>query len=375
MFPIYDTMKSIVAFGARAMSPEDMPKYLNSANHSAYDKSKILYGIDQLKTHIKDHNFAIIVEGYMDVIGIARLGYPIGVATCGTSLTNEHMKLLKRYTEKVYMVFDNDKAGLQATIKGLHISYEQDIFPLHIQLPDSIKDLDELANHTDGKQLFTSALENAQDGFVYVLDALRRDQDIASPVHKQTILNTMFGCIMSIHNTAIQAHYLQVLADNIGIAYEVLLPQYKHYAKTEGKTKLQHAIEKTTKSMIHQPTKEDVFFSLLYEKRLYTITHTMDIRSPILHFIETCNTYTQTLGISSPINNTSDESIKQRLQEAHIRRERELERYTDEQDKRSAVCKAITPFIQDLLPHILKNNQIPHEVKQELLTLRKQLRG
>lgn len=375
MFPIYDTMKSIVGFGARAMSAEDMPKYLNSANHSAYDKSKILYGIDQLKTHIKDHNFAVVVEGYMDVIGLARLGYPIGVATCGTSLTNDHIKLLKRYTEKVYMVFDNDKAGLQATIKGLQIAYEQDIFPSHIQLPDDTKDLDELANHTDGKQLFMSAMGKAQDGFVYILEALRKDQDIASPVHKQTILNTMFGCIMSIHNTAIQAHYLQVLADNIGIAYEVLLPQYKHYAKTEGKTKLQHAREKLHHAMIHQPTKEDVFFSLVYEKRLHNVAQNAEVRTPILHFIETCNTYTQTLGTSSPLNHISDEVVKQRLQEAHIRRERELERYTDELDKRSAVCKAITPFIQDLLPHILKNNQIPHEVKQELLILRKQLWG
>lgn len=167
----------------------------------------------------------------------------------------------------------------------MHITYEQNIFPQHIHLPDGCKDIDELANQADGKVQFTQAIQNATDGFVYVLDALRKDQDIASPVHKQTILNTMFGCIMSIQNTAIQAHYLQLLADNIGIAYEVLLPQYKHYAKTEGKTKLQHAGEKLTQSMIHQPTKEEVFFSLTYENFLHTCIQTPDIRENLTHFL------------------------------------------------------------------------------------------
>ena len=90
---------------------------------------------------------------------------------------------------------------------------------------------------------------------------------------------------MSIHNTAIQSHYLQVLADNIGMAYEVLLPQYKHYAKTEGKTKLQHAAEKLTKSMIHQPTKEEVFFSFVHENFFKTFIQTADIRENLQNFL------------------------------------------------------------------------------------------
>jgi DNA primase len=109
-FPIYDLMKNVVGFTARVMNPEDQPKYLNSSEHKAFEKSKILYGLSHAKAHINTFQKLIIVEGQMDVIGLSRIGFPIGVATSGTALTEDHIKLLKRYTENLYLLFDNDKA-------------------------------------------------------------------------------------------------------------------------------------------------------------------------------------------------------------------------------------------------------------------------
>jgi DNA primase len=109
-FPIYDIMKNVIGFTARILNPEDQPKYLNSSEHKAFEKSKILYGLSHAKSHINEFQKLIVVEGQMDVIALARLGFPIGVATSGTSITEDHVKILKRYTENIYFLFDNDKA-------------------------------------------------------------------------------------------------------------------------------------------------------------------------------------------------------------------------------------------------------------------------
>jgi len=109
-FPIYDTMQNIIGFSARIIDPNDKPKYLNSSEHKAFEKSKVLYWLNRAKQDIKEYNALIVVEGQMDVIGLSRVGFPIGVATCGTALTMEHIKLIKRYTENMYLMFDNDDA-------------------------------------------------------------------------------------------------------------------------------------------------------------------------------------------------------------------------------------------------------------------------
>jgi len=120
-FPIYDLMKNVVGFTARILNPEDQPKYLNSAEHQAFEKSKILYGLSHAKPYLNQFQKLIVVEGQMDVIALTRLGFPIGVATSGTALTEDHIKLLKRYTENLYFLFDNDKAGQQATFRALKL--------------------------------------------------------------------------------------------------------------------------------------------------------------------------------------------------------------------------------------------------------------
>jgi len=135
-FPIYDTMNNIVGFSARVLDPNDKPKYLNSAEHKAFEKSKLLYGLNRAKNDIKEHNALFIVEGQMDVIGLARLGYKLGVATCGTALTQEHLKLIKRYTEHLFLLFDSDDAGQDASLRALTLAYQHNLFPKIILLPE-----------------------------------------------------------------------------------------------------------------------------------------------------------------------------------------------------------------------------------------------
>lgn len=156
-------MNNVVGFSARVINPEDKPKYLNSSEHKAFEKSKLLYGLNIVKQHIKQYNSIIIVEGQMDVIALRRLDMPIGVATCGTALTNDHLKLIKRYTENVFLLFDNDDAGQEATLRALNVAYQNSIFPKKINLPKEYKDCDDVANVENGKEILQQSMQEAQD--------------------------------------------------------------------------------------------------------------------------------------------------------------------------------------------------------------------
>ncbi len=114
LFPIFDTNGEPVAFGGRALPGADGPKYKNSPETPLYAKSKVLYGLNWAKAEMVSTNQAVVCEGYTDVIGFAAVGIPRAVATCGTALTEEHLRLLRKFTRRVVLAFDPDAAGQAA---------------------------------------------------------------------------------------------------------------------------------------------------------------------------------------------------------------------------------------------------------------------
>ncbi len=135
--PIRDQFANIIAFGARALQEGQEPKYLNSPESVIYDKSTVLYGIDHLKSGVKDYQAIIVVEGYFDVIALQKIGLDIAVATCGTALTHDHVKTLQRYHDDIYFLFDADSAGQSATLRGLVMAYSQGVYPRIISFSKS----------------------------------------------------------------------------------------------------------------------------------------------------------------------------------------------------------------------------------------------
>ncbi|MEI6119277.1 MAG: toprim domain-containing protein [bacterium] len=180
---------------------------------------------------MKEHNALFIVEGQMDVIGLARLGYHLGVATCGTALTQEHLKLIKRYTEHLFLLFDSDEAGQEASLRALTLAYQHNLFPKIITLPEGFKDIDELANTADGKERFDEERKKSQDGFSVVFQNLKKKFDLTSPIDKQKILNILFGLIMNITNNAMQDHYIQLLGEKLGMRENIMEAQYRQFAR------------------------------------------------------------------------------------------------------------------------------------------------
>src|SRR5689334_8337479 len=133
-FPIANESAKIVAFGARALG-DDQPKYLNSPETPIYSKSNVLYHLDRAKDSLRRQDFAILVEGYMDAIAVARAGISNVVASCGTALAETQIKLLGRFTKRVVVNFDPDAAGQSATERSISLLLEQDFEVRVLALP------------------------------------------------------------------------------------------------------------------------------------------------------------------------------------------------------------------------------------------------
>lgn len=243
MFPIFDHMGNIVAFAGRALKSDDNPKYLNIPETLLYDKSSVLYGLNFAKENVKKHGKMIVVEWYMDVIGLARAGIWVWVATCGTAMTPKHMKLSKRFSDNLVLAFDNDKAWNSATIRGLKIAYESDIFPQVIRLPEQFKDIDEYVN-----SIGSDSVEFDQvDGFEFVLNNLIKSLNMDSPIDRKKLNNECFDLLLAIGDFSIRDFYLQKMSTALKVNYSSLIQAFEDHkrhlnVKTVERTKVERKI-------------------------------------------------------------------------------------------------------------------------------------
>jgi len=364
-FPIYDTMNNIIGFSARVLDPNDNPKYLNSSEHPAFEKSKILYWLNWAKQNISQFGFLIVVEWQMDVIALHRLGFPVAVATSGTSLTEDHIKILKRYTDTVYFLFDSDQAGQNATQRALSLTYQQDLFPKQLILPPEFKDADDLANSPSGKEHFAQILENAEDGFSAVFSYIKTQYDIKSPIDKQKILNILFGLIQKINNISLQQHYIQVISDTLSSPFEFTRSQYKQFTQNEGKI---HTRQKIQKTNLYKPSRELLFASLFYNNFFEQHQETPTIWSTLIALKEFFLILEN--NPLTPFLDSKDEETIESLNQHQLRWEKEFELKTEEK-KIQLIKQTLGQTIKSFLQQALKNPHISHEQKQQLLKLNK----
>lgn len=251
--PIRDHIGNIIAFGARALHADQQPKYLNSSDSIIYDKSQTLYGIDHLKQWVKDHQAIIVVEGYFDVIALSKAGYDIAVATCGTSLTASHIKILQRYSDRIHFLFDADPAGKEATRRWLAIAYAQWVYPTIIsltnsptlQLTNSPKDIDELVRHDpQATETIKTLMDTALDGFTRALQDVQSNFDTTSPIERQKAMNKLFDLIYELNSLSTQALFLTQMAKHRGMDMTLMSNQYKQYSKKEKKVFWPRATDK-----------------------------------------------------------------------------------------------------------------------------------
>ncbi len=176
MFPIHNVSGRVIGFGARALKKDQQPKYLNSPETEVYQKSHVLYGIFQAKNAIRKEENCYLVEGYTDVIGLAQAGIENVVASSGTSLTDGQINLLKRYTDRVTLLFDGDKAGLKAAIRGIDIILEQGLDVQAVVLPEG-HDPDTFVTEQGGEKTKTYLESKAQNFLRFKYQVLVPDKD------------------------------------------------------------------------------------------------------------------------------------------------------------------------------------------------------
>ncbi len=143
VFPILDLRGKVAGFGGRAIGEGETPKYLNSPESMLFQKSRLLYGLFQAQKFIREADVAIVVEGYFDVVTLHAAGIGNVVATCGTSLTPDHLQILKRFASKVIVLFDADRAGISATQRAMELGLDQGQILYSADLPQG-KDPDEM---------------------------------------------------------------------------------------------------------------------------------------------------------------------------------------------------------------------------------------
>lgn len=190
IFPIINTGGKVIGFGGRAIDPEDNPKYLNSPESKVFQKKNNLYGLNLSRQSVGKENYIILVEGYMDVIGLYQSGIENVAASLGTALTENQARLIKRYTRDVILSYDADSAGRAAALRGLEILKKEDCKVKVLHVTDG-KDPDEYIKK-NGKSAFLKLIDGALPYGDYRLESLKagfdldRDEDKIDYIRKAT---------------------------------------------------------------------------------------------------------------------------------------------------------------------------------------------
>jgi len=226
-FPIANESGKIVAFGARALGDEQ-PKYLNSPETPIYSKSNVLYHLDRAKDALRRQDFAILVEGYMDAIAVARAGISNVVASCGTSLAEPQIKLLGRFTKRVIINFDPDTAGQAATERSVSLLLEQDFEVRVLALPsiadgkggDRKADPD-LFIREKGKDEYLKLLKDAPP-YVDYLIARARQMDLTTGEGKKRAVEFLLPYVQKIPNALLRSEWATRIAQQLRLDEPVL---------------------------------------------------------------------------------------------------------------------------------------------------------
>ena len=219
VFPILDPGSRCIAFGGRVLAGREGPKYLNTPETRHYHKAQVLFGLAQGQEAVRSGRQAILVEGYLDVLRMHLSGFKQAVATCGTALTAEHLKLLERYADKAVLLFDGDEAGIKAALRSAPLFLNRGMEARVVLLPDGLDPDDFLVQR--GAEAFAPLLERAQPLLEFlVLTTLKRNG--AGPEGRQRTLNALLPVLSEVRQQATRELTVRHLADLVEVRAEAI---------------------------------------------------------------------------------------------------------------------------------------------------------
>ena len=245
MFPIHNISGKVIAFGARLIKDEkNQPKYINSPETDLYVKSKVLYGLYQSKNHIRKFDKCYLVEGYTDVISLFQIGIENVVSSSGTSLTKDQIRLISRYTKNITILFDGDKAGINASLRGMDLILENDMNVNIVSFPDN-EDPDSLSKRL-GKEKFLNHLSKNEINLIrYKVDILNSDFK-NDPIKKSEMIFDIVRSISKIPNSIKRSVFIKETSSSLNINEESLITEMNKLLINKKVSKPLIDIEKST---------------------------------------------------------------------------------------------------------------------------------
>lgn len=256
MFPIHSMSGRVLGFGGRILdSTEKAAKYLNSPASEIYDKSKVLYGIFYAKQAIAKENNCYLVEGYTDVITLHQSGIENVVSSSGTALTPDQIRLIKRLTPNITVLYDGDAAGIRASFRGIDLILEQDLNVKVLTFPNQ-DDPDSYARKVSSEELKEYLTHNATDFIKFKISILMEEAE-NDPIKKAELVKDIIKSISVIPNSIQREIYVQETAKLMeiseGVLYSSLAQQIVSNRKQDGEQRIDEPVRMEVVQESQQP--------------------------------------------------------------------------------------------------------------------------
>ena len=223
MFPIFNQSGKVIAFGGRTLDKDEPAKYLNSPETPLYHKSDVLYGLHLSRQAIREKGSVFLVEGYMDFIQLYQAGIENVVAASGTALAERHVQQIKKFTNRVYLTYDGDQAGTDATIRAGYLLYQGSVEPLVVQVPKGL-DPDDWIRKNGAVAILRSA-ESATSLIDFQINA--KDVNNLSSAEQSQFVNDILFAIAGISDSIIRNSILKNISQRLQIDENELLKRLK----------------------------------------------------------------------------------------------------------------------------------------------------
>jgi DNA primase len=232
MFPIHNLSGKTIAFGGRTLSNnKKIPKYINSPETEIYNKRKSLYALYFAKQHIRRLDSCILVEGYTDVISLHQAGIKNVVSSSGTSLTDDQVRLIKRYTKNVVVIYDGDAAGINAAMRGMEMILSQDMYVKIVTLADN-HDPDSFLREV-GPAAFQDFLDKEANDFILFKTRLLGETSANDPVQKVKILKDIVQTLSKVPDPLARSTYVRECSRILHIEEQILINETNKLIKNE----------------------------------------------------------------------------------------------------------------------------------------------
>ncbi|MEI6423913.1 MAG: DNA primase [Lentisphaerota bacterium] len=360
VFPIWDEQGRVVGFSARTVEKETVgAKYVNSPETPIFKKSRILYALHMAREAIREKQSVILCEGQLDVIAMHSAGFCNTVAPQGTAFTDEQARILRRYTEKVFLCFDSDEAGIKATLRVMDILLPLGVEVRIISFPNG-KDPDEFLK-TNGPAAISESVENAISFFDYVYARAVKEFDAASPWGKDRIVAEVLSYISKVDSPIVRSSFAAKFAQIMKIPESILYKELNRkkdnqvgYVQPKGddEVKSEQQNPETVLTRAEETLLELALAHGDVARRLAEVLpNEMISRTPIGHALETV--------ISMTLNGEWENSTKALLDKLCSEPCSSISRLLSQQNEYSGMMeKALNDCIVVIKKHFLENENI-----------------